>query len=128
MGRSRARFGGGAGELSDDASALDWMQTVNPNASGCWIGGYSFGAWIGMQLLMRRPEIDGFIAVSPPAGSLDFSFLGPMPGLGADPARRPRRRRATGGGREIGEEVAHQKNVVVDFKAIRAPITSSPRT
>ena len=64
------------------ASALDWMQGVNPNASGCWIGGYSFGAWIGMQLLMRRPEIDGFIAVSPPAGSLDFSFLAPCPASG----------------------------------------------
>jgi alpha/beta superfamily hydrolase len=82
VGRSQGRFDGGPGELSDAASALDWMQTVNPNASGCWIGGYSFGAWIGMQLLMRRPEIDGFIAVAPPAGALDFSFLAPCPASG----------------------------------------------
>ena len=30
-----------------------------------------------MQLLMRRPEIMGFIAVSPPANNYDFSFLSP---------------------------------------------------
>ncbi len=82
VGRSQGRFDGGHGELSDAASALDWMQTINPNASGCWIGGYSFGAWIGMQLLMRRPELDGFISISPPAGALDFSFLAPCPASG----------------------------------------------
>lgn len=82
VGRSQGRFDGGHGELSDAASALDWMQTINPNASGCWIGGYSFGAWIGMQLLMRRPEIDGFISIAPPAGALDFSFLAPCPASG----------------------------------------------
>jgi alpha/beta superfamily hydrolase len=42
----------------------------------------SFGSWIGMQLLMRRPEIDGFIAVAPPANLYDFSFLAPCPSSG----------------------------------------------
>src|SRR5882672_7695290 len=49
----------GTGELSDAASALDWAQSINPEARSCWIAGFSFGAWIGMQLLMRRPEIEG---------------------------------------------------------------------
>src|SRR5262249_46664691 len=44
--------------------------------------GYSFGAWIAMQLLMRRPEIGGFISVSPPANLFDFSFLAPCPSSG----------------------------------------------
>jgi hypothetical protein len=35
-----------------------------------------------MQLLMRRPEIDGFIAVAPPANLYDFSFLAPCPSSG----------------------------------------------
>ena len=48
----------------------------------CWIAGFSFGAWIGMQLLMRRPEIEGFISVAPPANLYDFSFLAPCPSSG----------------------------------------------
>ena len=47
-----------------------------------WIAGVSFGAWIGMQLLMRRPETDGFISVSPPTNAYDFSFLAPCPASG----------------------------------------------
>ena len=35
-----------------------------------------------MQLLMRRPEIDGFISVAPPANLYDFSFLAPCPSSG----------------------------------------------
>lgn len=79
VGRSEGKFDHGEGELSDAASVLDWLQTQNPNASGCWIGGFSFGSWIGMQLLMRRPEIENFIMVSPPANLYDFSFLAPCP-------------------------------------------------
>lgn len=82
VGRSQGVFEGGPGELSDAASALDWLQSMNPESSDCWVAGYSFGAWIGMQLLMRRPEIAGFIAVSPPAGTKDFSFLAPCPSSG----------------------------------------------
>ncbi|HSR71437.1 MAG TPA: alpha/beta hydrolase, partial [Kiloniellales bacterium] len=82
VGRSQGRFDRGEGELSDAASALDWLQTFNQNASACWIAGFSFGAWIGMQLLMRRPEISGFISVAPPANLYDFSFLAPCPSSG----------------------------------------------
>lgn len=79
VGKSEGRFSQGEGELSDAASVLDWMQVYNPNASECWVAGFSFGAWIGMQLLMRRPELDGFISISPPANMYDFTFLAPCP-------------------------------------------------
>ena len=82
VGRSQGVYDKGEGELSDAASALDWLQSVNENASQCWIAGFSFGAWIGMQLLMRRPEINGFISVAPPANLYDFSFLAPCPSSG----------------------------------------------
>ena len=82
VGRSQGTYDRGEGELSDAASALDWLQTFNPNASACWIAGHSFGAWVGMQLLMRRPEITGFISVAPPANMYDFSFLAPCPSSG----------------------------------------------
>lgn len=79
VGRSQGLFDRGEGELSDAASALDWMQEINPNAPYVWVGGFSFGAWIGMQLLMRRPEIHGFVSIAPPANTEDFSFLAPCP-------------------------------------------------
>ena len=64
VGRSQGEYDQGVGELSDAASALDYLQSMNPNAKHCWVAGFSFGAWIGMQLLMRRPEITGFISVA----------------------------------------------------------------
>jgi alpha/beta superfamily hydrolase len=82
VGRSQGNFDHGTGELSDAASALDWAQSINPEARSCWIAGFSFGAWIGMQLLMRRPEIEGFISIAPPANLYDFSFLAPCPSSG----------------------------------------------
>jgi hypothetical protein len=35
-----------------------------------------------MQLLMRRPEIEGFVSVAPPANRFDYSFLAPCPSSG----------------------------------------------
>lgn len=82
VGKSDGKFDSGVGELMDAAAALDWLQIQNPDASGCWLAGFSFGAWISLQLLMRRPEISGFIAISPPAKSYDFNFLSPCPSQG----------------------------------------------
>jgi uncharacterized protein len=82
VGRSQGVYDNGPGELSDAASALDWLQIYNQDAQQCWIAGPTFGAWIGMQLLMRRPEITGFVAISPPANLYDFSFLAPCPASG----------------------------------------------
>lgn len=82
VGRSQGNFEDGPGELADATSALDWLQNQNPDSRQCWIAGYSFGAWIALQLLMRRPDINNFIAVSPPANEKDFSFLAPCPASG----------------------------------------------
>ena len=118
VGRSQGQFDNGQGELSDAASALDWMQTHNPNASGCWIGGFSFGAWITMQLMMRRPEISGFISVAPPASMQDFSFLAPCPASGM----------IVHGNRDdvvpiasvdkLAQKVSSQKNITIDYRVI----------
>ncbi len=118
VGRSQGQFDNGQGELSDAASALDWMQNFNPNAAGCWIGGFSFGAWIAMQVLMRRPEIDAFISVAPPANMFDFTFLAPCPSSGLilhgncdelvpEPAVA-----------KLAEKLAHQRGITVDYRVI----------
>ncbi|HKK96614.1 MAG TPA: alpha/beta hydrolase, partial [Marivita sp.] len=74
--------------------------------------------WIGMQLLMRRPEITGFISVSPPANMYDFSFLAPCPSSGliingtADRVAPPADTRSLVG------KLAEQKGITVTHQEI----------
>lgn len=118
VGRSQGVFEDGPGELSDATVALDWLQHDNPDARQCWIAGYSFGAWIALQLLMRRPDINNFVAVSPPANEKDFSFLAPCPasGLivqgGIDEIANPHSVAA------LAKRLNMQRNISVDFALI----------
>ena len=82
VGKSEGTFDNGQGELSDAASALDWIERENQDYSQCWVSGFSFGSLICMQLIMRRPEVNNFIAVSPQPNVYDFSFLAPCPTSG----------------------------------------------
>lgn len=119
VGRSQGSFDRGEGELSDAASALDWLQSQNQDAPMCWIAGFSFGAWIGMQLLMRRPEITGFLSVSPPANMYDFSFLAPCPASGlithGDQDDIVPQDSVT----ELIAKLAKQKDVIIDFQVLK---------
>ena len=65
VGKSDGEFDNGQGELADAAAALDWLERENFDNSQCWVTGFSFGSLIAMQLLMRRPEINRFIGISP---------------------------------------------------------------
>lgn len=71
---SEGTFDEGNGELCDAAAALDWLHSQKPKAEQIWLSGFSFGAWTAMRLLMRRPDIDNFIAVAPPIGNADYDF------------------------------------------------------
>jgi len=77
--KSDGIFDNGQGELSDAAAALDWIEKENPGFSQAWVSGFSFGSLICMQLIMRRPEINKFIAISPQPNVYDFTFLAPCP-------------------------------------------------
>ena len=77
--KSDGVFDNGQGELSDAAATLDWIEKENPGYSQCWVSGFSFGALICMQLIMRRPEVNKFIAISPQPNVYDFTFLAPCP-------------------------------------------------
>lgn len=118
VGRSQGAFDEGEGELSDAAAALDWLQQRNRDARACWIAGFSFGAWIAMQLLMRRPEVAGFVAVAPPAGHYDFSFLAPCPVSGLfvhgseDDVAPPET------ARELALELSNQRGVEVAYSLV----------
>lgn len=118
VGRSQGKYDDGIGELNDAAAVLDWLQNTNTNATSFWMGGFSFGSWIGMQLLMRRPEIEGFIAVSPPAGKYDFNFLSPCPAPGlivqGDEDSIVSEEEVT----KLADRLVKQKNSGVDYRII----------
>lgn len=118
VGRSQGRFDNGQGELSDAASALDWMQAQNPNAADCWIAGFSFGAWIAMQLMMRRPEISGFISVAPPASMHDFSFLAPCPASGLIVHGDKDEVVPIASVSKLAQKLGNQKNIKVDYRVV----------
>ncbi|WP_439817513.1 alpha/beta hydrolase [Zavarzinia sp. CC-PAN008] len=118
VGRSQGAFDNGQGELADAASALDWLQTYNPNAASCWVAGYSFGSWIGMQLLMRRPEIAGFISVSPPASRYDFTFLAPCPSSGLIVHGSDDQTVQEVDTAKLADRLAHQRGIKVTYKRI----------
>lgn len=118
VGRSQGKYDNGEGELSDAAAAMDWLQSQNPNARFSWVCGFSFGAWIGMQLLMRRPEIDGFISIAPPANMFDFNFLAPCPsdGLliqGTADTVVPEASVA-----KLANKLSQQKGISIDYRSI----------
>ncbi len=118
VGRSQGRFDNGQGELSDAASALDWMQTQNPNTTSCWIGGFSFGAWVAMQLMMRRPEIRGFISIAPPASQHDFSFLAPCPASGMILHGDKDEVIPQSSVDKLAQKLQKQKNIKIDYRTI----------
>jgi hypothetical protein len=119
VGRSQGKFDSGIGELSDAAQAFDWIQQNNPNNRFSWIGGYSFGALISMQLMMRRPEIGRFIAVAPPAEREDFSFLAPCPASGlilhGDADANVSLESVT----KLAKKIGSQKNIKLDFNVLK---------
>jgi alpha/beta superfamily hydrolase len=118
VGRSQGKFDNGQGELSDAATALDWMQGHNPNASTCWIAGFSFGAWVAMQLMMRRPEISGFISAAPPASIYDFSFLAPCPASGLMVHGKADDVVPVGSVDKLVEKLSAQKNIEIDYRIV----------
>lgn len=79
IGKSQGTFVHTEGEVADAAACLDWIQNKNPSPSQCWVVGFSFGAYIALQLLMRRPECYSFVAASPLCSMYDFNFLAPCP-------------------------------------------------
>lgn len=118
VGKSEGEFDQGVGELSDAASALDWVQSIHAEAEQTWVAGASFGAWIGMQLLMRRPEVRGFISIAPPASMYDFTFLAPCPASGiiiqgaADEVATP------SGTQKLVDKLRTQKHITIHHEEI----------
>jgi len=117
----------GESEVDDAMAMLNWIQEHNPQAENIWICGYSFGSWIAMQLLMRRPEIERFLLVSPPTTKKDFNFLAPYPckGMviqGDEDAYAPEHKTSL-----LVKELNDDKGIEVDYKIISGANHYYPR-
>ena len=118
VGKSDGEFDNGQGELADAAAALDWLERENFDNSQCWVSGFSFGSLIAMQLLMRRPEINRFIAISPQPNVYDFSFLSPCPTSGLVVCGKKDELVPAEYITELDKRLSAQKGIKVEFNAI----------
>jgi uncharacterized protein len=82
VGKSEGIFNDGIGELQDVTAALNWLHNKNMEASNFWLAGFSFGSWVGLQAIMRRPDIERYILVAPPASKYNFNFIVPCSASG----------------------------------------------
>ena len=74
VGRSEGSYDHGKGEVKDAIAALNWLQSQHKKNSPIWISGFSFGAWIGMQLTLNKKEVSNFIALGTPAGLFNITL------------------------------------------------------
>ena len=118
VGKSDGDFDNGQGELADAAAALDWLERENLDNSQCWIAGFSFGSLIAMQLLMRRPEINRFIAISAQPNVYDFSFLSPCPTSGLIVYGKKDELVPAQHIDELNKRLSSQKGIKVEFQSI----------
>ena len=118
VGRSAGAWDEGRGEIDDYCAALDFLAARHPDLE-IWAAGFSFGAWIGMQLLMRRPEIERFISLAPPANMFDFSFLAPCPASGLIVHGTADEHVPEASISQLYEKLSAQKTIRVDLKRLR---------
>jgi alpha/beta superfamily hydrolase len=64
----------GHGEKDDVRAALDFLATGFPNTP-LLVAGFSFGAWVGLQVGCEHPRVSHLIGLGIPVNSTDFSFL-----------------------------------------------------
>jgi len=119
VGKSDGIFDNGQGELSDAAAALDWIERQNLDYSQCWVSGFSFGSLIAMQLLMRRPEINRFIAISPQPNAYDFSFLSPCPTSGLMVYGKKDELVPVEYINDLNKRLSAQKGIKVEFQSVQ---------
>ena len=73
-GRSTGQFDQGIGEKQDVEAAIFWLQNRYPSLDLALIG-YSFGAWVGLQVGDTLPQIKALVGLGLPLDLYDFDFL-----------------------------------------------------
>jgi uncharacterized protein len=68
VGASEGTFDRGDGEKEDFSAALDYMAARYPNAK-LWTAGFSFGAWIALEVGAIDPRVSVVIGIAPPVAT-----------------------------------------------------------
>ncbi|RMG31718.1 MAG: alpha/beta hydrolase [Gammaproteobacteria bacterium] len=64
VGRSEGRYDEGRGEREDARAVLAWARAWQPGVKACWLGGFSFGAWVAWRLACEE-RLDHLVTVAP---------------------------------------------------------------
>jgi alpha/beta superfamily hydrolase len=74
VGRSAGGYTGGPGERDDARAALAWLAARHPTGP-LFVGGFSFGSWIGLEVGGADPRVSALVGVGLPLELYDFGFL-----------------------------------------------------
>ncbi len=82
VGASTGSFDEGNGEKEDVAAVIDWLERKYPETPLTLLG-FSFGAWVGLQVGCADPRIQALAGLGLPLNFYDFDFLveNPKPAL-----------------------------------------------
>jgi alpha/beta superfamily hydrolase len=78
VGQSTGQYDQGIGEKEDVAATLRWLETRYPALPLALIG-YSFGAWVGLQVGCEAPRVKAMVGLALPLDLYDLDFLAECP-------------------------------------------------
>ena len=61
-------------EVRIASACLDWLEENNTKFNSCWLAGFSFGAWVSMQILVEGQRYLNSLQ-STTISLCDFSFI-----------------------------------------------------
>lgn len=74
IGASTGSYDEGVGEKYDAAAVIDWLEARYPHLPLALVG-FSFGAWVGLEVGCPDPRIKALIGLGLPLNFYDFDFL-----------------------------------------------------
>ncbi len=74
VGQSTGQFEQGIGEKEDVTAAIRWLEMRYPTLPLA-LAGYSFGAWVGMQVGCSDPRMQAMVGLGLPLDLYEFDFL-----------------------------------------------------
>jgi len=75
VGASAGTFDEGPGEQADFRAALDAMAQRYPDRP-LWAAGFSFGAWVALEVGAADPRVSVLIGIAPPVSKTKYAFDG----------------------------------------------------